>query len=141
MGACTWRRTCASSALPSLHAQPPPWEYVVRRISSRKAPHLLSAPHLEGAERIIPQTQLGGGRVPIKHAMDDLPSSRLAELVETSETRLTILRGALTTLQVPDPRLGRRVVEAILASAVHHAGELETLLAGIAEQVGIRTDA
>jgi hypothetical protein len=55
-------------------------------------------------------------------------SPRVTELVESSAARLSVLLGALRTLQVPDPRLSPLVLNGILSSAVRQASELETLI-------------
>jgi hypothetical protein len=73
--------------------------------------------------------------VPIKGAMTvSSASPRLTELVEGSASRLTVLLGALKTLQVPDPRLSPIVLEEILNSAVRHAVELEGLMESVLEE-------
>lgn len=64
------------------------------------------------------------------------PSPRLPELIEHSASRLTILIGALRTLQVPDPRLSPLVLNEILGSAIRHATELEELMARAALEAG-----
>jgi hypothetical protein len=75
--------------------------------------------------------------LPIKCAMATTsPSPRLTELVEGSATRLTILLGALRTLQVPDPRISPVVLEEILGSAMGHAIELEGLLNRLSGEIG-----
>jgi hypothetical protein len=56
------------------------------------------------------------------------PSARLSQLVESSASRLTVLLGALRTLQVPDPRLSPVVLNGILNSAIRQATELERLI-------------
>jgi hypothetical protein len=61
-------------------------------------------------------------------------SPRLAELVEGSAARLTVLLGALRTLQVPDPRLSPIVLNEILSSAVRQATELEALVESVLEE-------
>jgi hypothetical protein len=61
-------------------------------------------------------------------------SPRLTELVESSAARLTVLLGALRTLQVPDPRLSPVVLNEILHSAVRQATELEALVGSVVEE-------
>jgi hypothetical protein len=76
-----------------------------------------------------------GAGVPINRSMAPSTSSpRLTELVESSAARLTVLLGALKTLQVPDPRLSPVVLNEILHSAVRQATELEGLVESVLEE-------
>ena len=73
--------------------------------------------------------------MPINRAMaPSTASPRLTELVESSAARLTVLLGALRTLQVPDPRLSPVVLNEILHSAVRQATELEALVGSVVEE-------
>lgn len=66
--------------------------------------------------------------------VSSVSSPRLAELVEGSAARLTVLLGALKTLQVPDPRLSPVVLNEILSSAVRQATELESLVEAVVDE-------
>lgn len=52
----------------------------------------------------------------------------MSELIDHSVTRLTVLLGALKTIQDHESLLGPRVREAILRSAIAHGVELQALI-------------
>ncbi|HEY7875016.1 MAG TPA: hypothetical protein VIG64_07845 [Actinomycetota bacterium] len=55
-------------------------------------------------------------------------TNEMNELIDHSVTRLTVLLGALKTIQDHEPLLGPRVREAILHSAIAHGLELQSLI-------------
>jgi hypothetical protein len=70
--------------------------------------------------------------VPITETMTPSPLSPGAgdvnELIEHSVTRLTVLLGALKTIQDHESLLGPRVRAAILGSAIAHGMELQSIM-------------
>jgi hypothetical protein len=70
--------------------------------------------------------------VPINSAMTPAPvfpaDNDMGELIEHSVTRLTVLLGALKTIQDHETLLGPRVRSAILRSAISHGLELQALM-------------
>jgi hypothetical protein len=70
--------------------------------------------------------------MPINWAMTPSPhmpeTPPMSELIDNSVTRLTVLLGALKTIQDHESLLGPRVRDAILRSAIAHGLELQTLI-------------
>jgi hypothetical protein len=66
--------------------------------------------------------------VPINSSMAISSSSGVGELIERSATRLTVVLGALKTIQTHEALLSPAVRDEILRSALRHGMELQALM-------------